>query len=167
MKYYNLFILFILLIVGLVACGGGAEPTPAVQATCVPATKQDTVVEEAKAGGAVIILERTSEGTCVDEVWSIYSDGRLVGENGSGRIDEMATPEEVSTLLAGIEELGFFDLESTKHTACRECFAYEITVNDGGQVKAVTAVDGGTDTPGAYWKAFAAIMRLVPDFPEE
>jgi hypothetical protein len=166
MKYYSLVSLCILVIVGLIACGG-AEPTPAVQATCAPPTKQDGVVEEAKEGGAIIILERTSEGLCANEVWAIYPDGRIVAENGTTSIDETTSSEEVTTLLAEIEELGFFDLESTKHTACRECFAYEITINDDGQVKAVTAVDGGTDTPGAYWKSFAAIKRLVPDFEKE
>ena len=167
MKRFSLFFLFILVTLGLAACGGGAEPTPAVQATCAPPAKQDSVIQEAMAGGAVIIYERTGEATCVDEVWSIYPDGRLVGENGSIRIDETVTSEEISALLAEIEELGFFDLESTEHTACRECFAYQITVSHGDQRKTVSAIDGGTDTPGAYWKVFAKIKGLVPDFEEE
>ncbi|MBN1993676.1 MAG: hypothetical protein JW953_13325 [Anaerolineae bacterium] len=165
MKRYTLFILFILIALWLTACGG--PETPTAQPTCAPTVKQDSVVQEAREGGAVVIVERTNVGNCIKEVWVVYSDGRMVAENGSSTIEDTATPEDVSTLLTEIEELGFFDLDSTKHTACRDCFSYEITVDSGGQSRTVSAVDGGTDVPGAYWKAFARITKLAPKFPNK
>ena len=166
MKHYNLFILFIPVTLWLTACGASTTPTPA-QVACTPPALQENIVEEAIAAGAVVVYERTGEATCINEVWIIHPDGRIMGDNGHTTVEETVTPGEISTLLTEIDELGFFDLLSTEHTACRDCFSYRITVSHDGQRETVSAVDGGTDTPGEYWKVYAKIKRLLPDFPEE
>jgi hypothetical protein len=123
--------------------------------------------EEGVADGAVVVYERIGGTECIDEVWNIYPDGRIVGENGRTKVEDEISAEEVSALLAFIDEEGFFDLWNTEHTACRNCFTYYITVSSNDQVLTIKAVDGGTDTPGAYWQVWAEIKKLVSDFPEE
>lgn len=165
MKYH---VWLILAALWLASCSGGRAPaTPVAQVVCTPVARQADVVQTAIDAGAVVVYERVGAATCVDELWTFYPDGRIEGDNGHTTVEKTVTAEEISTLLTDIDELGFFDLTSTKHTACKECFAYHITVNHGDQVKTVSAVDGGTDTPGAYWQVFAKIKRLLPEFSEE
>lgn len=165
MKYH---VWFILAALWLASCGGGRAPaTPVTQVVCTPVVREADVAQTAIEAGAVVVYERIGEATCVDELWTFYPDGRIDGDNGHTTVEKTVTPEEISTLLSEIDELGFFDLSSTKHTACKECFTYQITVSHGDQVKTVSAVDGGTDTPGEYWQVFAKIKRLLPEFSEE
>jgi hypothetical protein len=164
MKRYALCILALGLVLALAACDK-STPTPEVECTVVP-IKADAA-QEGVADGAFVVYERMGGRECLDEVWNIYPDGRIVGENGSTKIEETVPAEEISALMAFIDEQEFFDLWSTEHTACRSCYTYFITVNADGQVLTVKAVDGGTDTPGAYWQVWAEIKQLIPDFPEE
>jgi len=65
-------------------------------------------------------------------------------------------------LLADIEAQGFFKLQH-KHTACRECFTYHITVKSGDQVKPLpqwTANGYATD----YWQIYAGSRKTCPPF---
>lgn len=165
MKRYVLCILAFGLALGLAACGGRSTPTP--KAVCTPVPIKEDAAQEGVADGAVVVYERIGGSDCIDEVWNIYPDGRIVGENGRTTLEEKVTPEEVSALLAFIDEQGFFDLWNTEHTACRNCFTYYITVSSNDQVLTIKAVDGGTDTPGAYWQVWAEIKKLISDFPEE
>ena len=165
MKRYVLCILAFGLALGLAACGGRSTPTP--KAVCTPVPIKEDAAQEGVADGAVVVYERIGGSDCIDEVWNIYPDGRIVGENGRTTLEEKLTPEEVSVLLAFIDEEGFFDLWNTEHTACRNCFTYYITVSSNDQVLTIKAVDGGTDTPGAYWQVWAEIKKLISDFPEE
>jgi hypothetical protein len=165
MKRYVLCILAFGLALGLAACGGRSTPTP--KAVCTPVPIKEDAAQEGVADGAVVVYERIGGSDCIDEVWNIYPDGRIVGENGRTTLEEKLTPEEVSVLLAFIDEQGFFDLWNTEHTACRNCFTYNITVSSDDKVLTIKAVDGGTDTPGAYWQVWAEIKKLVSDFPEE
>lgn len=164
MKRYVLCILAFGLALGLAACGR-PTPTPEVECTVVPI--KANAAEEGVADGAVVVYERIGGKECIDEVWNIYPDGRIVGENGRTKVEDGISAEEVSALLAFIDEEGFFDLWNTEHTACRNCFTYYITVSSDDQVLTIKAVDGGTDTPGAYWQVWAEIKKLVSDFPEE
>jgi hypothetical protein len=164
MKRHVLGILIIGLALVVSACGRPEPTSEAPDCTVVP-LKEDAA-QEGVADGAVIVYERLGGANCVDEVWNIYPDGRIVGENGSTTLNEQVTADEITQLLADIDAEGFFDLESTEHVPCGDCFTYHITVDNGGEVKTVSTVDGGTDTPGAYWRVFAEISHLLPDFPE-
>ncbi len=152
MKRYAFFIAVLLL---LAACSS-ATPTP--EATCVPVAERPNAAKDGVNAGAVVVYERIGKSTCIDEVWSFFPDGRIVGDKETKTV----TASEVSTLVSDIEAMGFFKLESTKHTACAKCYTYNITVNSNGQVKTVSAVDGGTDTPTEYWQIFAKIKKLLP-----
>ena len=48
--------------------------------------------------GAVIAYERNGGANCIDEVYGIYPDGRIVGDNGTQQIEKQVTPEDVDTI---------------------------------------------------------------------
>lgn len=117
-------------------------------------------------GGAVIVYERNGGPNCIDELYAIYPDGRIVGNDGENQIEEQATPEAVAQLLAAIIGKGWFtdEMYSTWHVPCGQCFTYYITVSDQGQEKTIHAVDGGTDAPADYWQVVSVINGVIPKF---
>jgi hypothetical protein len=155
----------VILALWLVACGGPS--TEEVQVVCTAVPIMADAAQEGVADGAVVVYERIGGKECSDVVWFIYPDGRIVGENGRTKVEETISTEEVSALLTFIDEEGFFELWDTEHTACKDCYTYYITAVSDEQTLTITAVDGGTDTPGAYWQVYAEIKQLLPDFPEE
>jgi hypothetical protein len=117
-------------------------------------------------GGAVVAYERNGGPRCIDEVYAIYPDGRIIGDNGVNRIENPAAVEEVQTLLGAIRDLGWFTAEmyDTWHTPCGQCYGYYTTVSDQGESKTVRGVDGGTDAPAEYWEVVSLIKAIVPAF---
>jgi NADPH:quinone reductase-like Zn-dependent oxidoreductase len=117
-------------------------------------------------GGAVIVYEHNGGANCVDELYAIYPDGRITAEEGANTLEKQMTPADVENLLSGITSLGWFTdtLYSTEHEPCGQCYTFFLTVSDQGQVKTVKAVNGGTDTPPAYWKVIALIDEIIPLF---
>ena len=165
-RHTSVFIVPVMILLALAACGGPkATPTAPPECAEIPAATFQKNADDGVAAGAVIVYERSGGTNCVDEVWQIYPDGRIIGNNGRAQATGSMTAEEASAMLADIQALGFFKLPSTKHTACRECFTYHITVKSGDQVKTVAAVDGGTDTPTDYWQIYAKIKKVLPAFP--
>jgi ribose/xylose/arabinose/galactoside ABC-type transport system permease subunit len=116
--------------------------------------------------GAVLTYEKNGGPNCTDVLYVIYSDGRIIGDNGTTKIEKQITPEEVQTLLAAIDGLGWYTDEfyDTWHARCGQCYGYYITISFDGQVKTVKGVDGGTDAPTRYWDAAALIIALIPKF---
>ncbi len=116
--------------------------------------------------GAVIVYERNGGTTCVDELYALYSDGRITGDNGTQKIEKQATPADVDKLLLDIDNYGWFtdNMYSTNHNPCEACFTYFTTVSYKGQEKTVQAVDGGTDAPPEYWYMTGEITVIVPHF---
>ncbi len=116
--------------------------------------------------GAVIVYEHNGGSNCVDELYAIYPDGKITAEEGANVLEKQATPAEIEGLVSGIGDLGWFTdtLYSTEHEPCGQCYTFFLTVADQGQVKTVKAVNGGTDTPPAYWKVIALIDEMIPHF---
>jgi len=116
--------------------------------------------------GAVVTYERNGGPNCIDELYFIYPDGRIVGDDGVSSIEKQVTPADVDTLLAGISDLGWFtdEMYNTWHTPCRQCFGYYVTVSYDDQIKTVKGVDGGTDAPADYWQVVSLIKGIVPRF---
>ena len=135
---------------------GGCQPQP---------IRQDRAAELMKAG-AVITYERNGGANCVDELYAIYPDGRIEGDNGTQTIQKTATPEEVTALLGSLADLGWFtdDMYTTSHTPCGQCYSYFTSVAFQGKDKTVQAVDGGTDAPASYWLATARLSAMLPTF---
>jgi len=144
--------------------GGTGGPSAAAGCPLKP-FRQDKAAELIK-GGAVIAYERNGGATCVDELYAIYADGRIVADNLSQTVNKQATPADVQKLLDDITALGWFtdNIYTTSHTPCAQCFTYFTGVTNAGQSKTIQAVDGGTDAPAAYWLVTGKLSGILPPF---
>ena len=81
--------------------------------------------------GAVLTYEKNGGPNCTGELYVIYSDGRIVGDNGTTKIEKQITPEEVQEFLAAIKDLGWYTDEfyNTWHARCGQCFGYYVTIS--------------------------------------
>lgn len=147
--------------------GAGGQPSgPSAAVGCqLKVFRQDQAASLAS-GGAAIVYERNGGSSCVDELYAIYPDGRIVADNGTQTVDKQVSPQEVSALLSDIDGLGWFtdNLYSTSHTPCGQCFTYFTSVAFKGQLKTVQAVDGGTDAPAMYWLVTGKLTAILPTF---
>ncbi|HEY9087142.1 MAG TPA: galactofuranose ABC transporter, permease protein YjfF [Anaerolineaceae bacterium] len=116
--------------------------------------------------GAVIVYERNGGPNCVDELYAIYPDGRITGDNGETQNEKQLTTEDVNLLMSNIVDHGFFtdELYDTWHTPCGQCYGYYLTVVGAEQQKTVKGVDGGTDAPAVYWQIISLVKGAVPRF---
>jgi simple sugar transport system permease protein len=140
-------------------------PTP-ISAVCQDKPfRQDQAASLMKAG-AVLAYERNGGPTCIDELYAVHPDGRIVGDDGTRKIEKQVTPADVEKLLSGISGLGWFmdEFYDTWHTRCGQCYGYYLTVSYKGQAKTVKAVDGGTDAPADYWQVVSLINGVIPHF---
>lgn len=147
----------------------GALSGGAAGQTAAACTRQPFRQEEAAAmldAGAVLVYERNGGSNCIDELYSIYPDGRIAGDDGATSIEKQVTPDEVEQLLADITALGWFteDIFSSSHIPCGQCYSYYVSVSYQGQLKTVGAVDGGTDAPANYWKVTGELQGILPKF---
>lgn len=145
--------------------GNGTETSEVV--ACEVAPFREDEAESLIADGAVIVYNRTAGPLCVDELFAIYPDGRIIGNDGVNQVETQASPGEVEQTLAtiNVDYLWFTDeIYDTYHNPCRQCFAHYIVIADDGQEKAVTAVDGGTDMPPGYGLTLSVIRPLLPEF---
>jgi ribose/xylose/arabinose/galactoside ABC-type transport system permease subunit len=117
-------------------------------------------------GGAIIVYERNGGVNCIDELYAIYPDGRITGDDGTKKIEKLVTPADVDKLLSFISNLGWFtdNIYSTSHLPCKVCYTYFTSVAYKGQAKTVQAVDGGTDAPAEYWLMTGQFSTLLPPF---
>jgi hypothetical protein len=143
-----------------------ANASTPVSAVCTPKPDRQQEAATLMKGGAVMTYERNGGLNCIDELYAIYPDGRIVADNGTQQIKKQVTPAEVDHLLTDIVNLGWFtnDMYTTYHNPCGACFTYFTTVSYKGQTKTVEAVDGGTDAPANYWQMSGEITVIVPKF---
>jgi ribose/xylose/arabinose/galactoside ABC-type transport system permease subunit len=116
--------------------------------------------------GAVLVYNRTAGSKCIDELFAIYPDGRVVGNNGEIEAENIITPEDVEQLLTTIStEYKWFtdDMYSTWHNPCGTCLAHYITVIYEDQEKTITAVDGGVDMQPEYLYSISIIRPVLPN----
>lgn len=159
---WNVYLAMIVVLPLLAACSPAILPS-ATDTESAPDTAApgETALPGGTAGSEpVIILKRGGGLAGVSDQWTIYADGRIVAGD---QTEQQVTPDQVSLLLAGIEALGFFDLEDSygRGSTCNDCFTYELTVRSGQQVKTVTAVDGAADTPADLLQIVEMITGLV------
>jgi len=143
---------------------GAAAPTTSVDCQDKPFRQEQAA--DLMVSGAIIAYERNGGPNCIDELYAIYPDGRIVGDDGTNTIEKQVTIADVEQLLAGISDRGWFTDEfyDTWHTRCGQCYGYHLTVYSRGQEKTVKAVDGGTDAPADYWQVVSLINGVIPKF---
>ena len=141
--------------------GNGAAATGG----CEAIESREEEAAALQADGAVIVIEKFGGSRCVDWLFGLYPDGRIVGDDGTHEYETQVEPEAVTDLVANLEGLGWFtdEMYTTWHHPCGECYTYTITVTSGDEVKTVGAVDGGTDAPAKYWLATSRISALLPE----
>ncbi|HSM24974.1 MAG TPA: hypothetical protein VK856_08940 [Anaerolineaceae bacterium] len=116
--------------------------------------------------GAVIVYNRTAGPMCVDEIFAIYPDGRITGNDGINQVESQVNPQEVEELLhtISVEHKWFTnEIYSTYLNPCRQCFAHFIDISYEGQQKSATGVDGTTAMPPDYAFALAQIRPFLPE----
>jgi hypothetical protein len=135
---------------------------------CVVVPFREEEAAELIKGGAVIAYHRTAGPDCVDELFAIYPDGKIVGENGaSQKVETQVDPAKLEEVLTAIsvEHRWFTDeVFSTYLTPCAQCYAHYVDISYNGQAKAVTGVDGTTAAPPGYLFSLSVIRPLLPKF---
>jgi ribose/xylose/arabinose/galactoside ABC-type transport system permease subunit len=115
-------------------------------------------------GDAVIVYERNGGTKCVEELYAIYPDGRIVSDHSDGNPKTTnVAADQVTKIVADITNQGWFTTSfyTTHHTPCAACYQYSLTVKADGVTKTVDAVDGGTDAPAAYWPITGQLAGLL------
>ncbi len=116
--------------------------------------------------GAVIAYNRLAGPTCIDEMYAIYPDGRVLKNDGVNIVEKKISPAEVENLLKTItDDYGWYtnEIRDTYHVPCRQCFAHYVIVADEGREKGATAVDGGVNMPPGYGFTLAVIRAVLPE----
>lgn len=139
---------------------------------CVIATFREEQARQYQEDGAVIVYNRTAGVTCVDELYAIYPDGKVIADNGEGKptIEAQIDPAKVTNLIETAESsYKWFtnDIYSTYHNPCRQCYAHNLILTKAETVKGATAVDGGTDMPAEYGYTLSILRPLLPEFKSE
>ncbi|MGB7095358.1 MAG: hypothetical protein WBD62_12020, partial [Anaerolineales bacterium] len=148
--------------------GNGTETSEVVACEVAPFREQEAA--SLIADGAVIVYNRTAGPLCVDELFAIYPDGQVLGNDGVNEVETQVSPSDVERILTAIDGdyMWFTDeIYNTYHNPCRQCFAHYIIISYGGLEKAVTAVDGGTNMPPGYGLTLAVIRSLLPELNPE
>jgi hypothetical protein len=120
--------------------------------------------------GAVVFFQRSGglDGQLLTV--RLYPDGaieRALGEPSPDMPVETAAvdPAAVEALIAGLETVGYFDLERTylpKDTCCdRRLYLISIQGEEG--VQTVEALEATPDTPGALWQSIELIEALIDE----
>jgi len=120
------------------------------------------------ADGAVVAYQRQAGPNCVNEMYAIYPDGRVVGDNGVNQVEAQVSPEEVARMLSTVsQEYNWFtdEIYDTYLTPCRQCFTHYVLVSYDGQEKGATATDGTTAMPSEYGFTLSVIRPLLPEIP--
>ncbi len=136
-------------------------PTPGTAGSPLPTPNISTSpVQPPTAYGAVVTLQRTGGLAGVSQQWSIYPDGRVQLPNGT---QSQLSADQVSALLAALDQAGFFALQDSygQGDKCRDCFNYQLTVNDNGHSRTVSFVEGAADTPPEVTAALKAVNELL------
>jgi galactofuranose transport system permease protein len=131
---------------------------------CQPGESRAQEAADLQTGGAAIVFQKFGGPGCVDQLFGVFPDGRVVGSDGTQQLGAQVEPEAVTSLVTNLEGLGWFtdDMYTTWHKPCGECFTYSISLTSGDQTKTVGAVDGGTDAPAKYWLVTSRITAILP-----
>lgn len=166
---YGLGAIVLLLVVGSIASSQlGWFPSTQVAETvqCVIKPFREQEAAGLIQDGAVIVYNRTAGPLCVDELFAIYPDGRVTGNDGVNTVEKQVDPANVEQTLAKIsgEYKWFTDAIYGRYlTPCRQCFAHYLSISHEGQEKTVSQVDGTASMPVGYTLTLSVIRPLLPE----
>ncbi len=159
-------ILVVLAFVFLPKLGIGSNSNQAETTVCeIKPFRTDEAAQLIKEG-AVIAYNRLAGPKCIDEMYAIYPDGRVLKNDGVNVVEKKITSAEVDSLLKTIiDDYGWYtnEIRDTYHVPCRQCFAHYVIVADEGREKGATAVDGGVNMPPGYGFTLAVIRAVLPE----
>ena len=159
-------ILVVLAIVFVPRMGTGPTASATQTERCEPRPFRKEEAASLIADGAAIAYQRLSGPNCVDELYAIYPDGRVTGDNGESKAEAQVSASDVVQVLATISnEYGWFtdEIFDTYLTPCRQCFVHYVLVSYDGQEKGATATDGTTAMPSEYGFTLSVITPLLPE----
>ena len=159
-------VLIVLAILFVPRLGPGPTGSATETERCEPRPFRKEEAASLITDGAVIAYQRLSGPNCVDEMYAIYPDGRVSGDNGEGKVEAQVSASDVVQVLATISnEYGWFtdEIFDTYLTPCRQCFVHYVLVSYDGQEKGATATDGTTAMPSEYGFTLSVITPLLPE----
>ena len=100
-----------------------STPSAPTQPPVASATNGSVKLTPSLPGGAVILYHRSGGIAGLDEIYTIYSDGRITIGNEK---EWQVSPQAVQRLLEQIEQAGFFQAEQTGpvRVPCCDRFTY-------------------------------------------
>ena len=148
-----------IVLIALVGCAQlvtpGAKPAPSVSPLASPLASPIAV----RVSDVVIRAHRTGGLAGVDEVWTIYGDGRVVySGRGTGQSKQLSADEMAALTVTLRANFAALDESYNPKNTCCDRFVYEITITLDGQTKAVHTVDGAPNEPPALTKTLAALQ---------
>ena len=159
-------ILVVLAILFVPSLGTGPSGSTAETERCEPRPFRKEEAASLIEDGAAIAYQRLSGPNCVDELYAIYPDGRVWGDDGENTVESQVSPADVEQTLATItNEYAWFtdEIFDTYLTPCRQCFVHYVLVSYDGQEKGATATDGTTAMPSEYGFTLSVITPLLPE----
>jgi len=159
-------VLAILAIVSSTRLGSASSTENPETAQCVIKPFREAEAANLIKDGAVIVYNRTAGPLCVDELFAIYPDGRVLGNDGVNNVESEVDPAEVDQMLSKIsgDYKWFTDAIYGRYlTPCRQCFAHYVSVSYRGQEKTVSQVDGTASMPQGYTLTLALIRSVLPE----
>ena len=107
-----------------------------------------------------VIFKRSGGLGGLNEVWTIYTDGRI--ETNSG-IQPDLSAEDVEQMLNGLESSGFFELSGSylPDDTCCDRYFYEITAVQGTTFHTVTTLEATPDMPEALQQSLRLIQTAL------
>ena len=163
------FAIVVLAIIGIVSFsrfGSNSQTDMTENAQCKIKPFREEEAASLITDGAVIVYNRTAGPQCVDELFAIYPDGRVTGNDGVTSVEGQVDPAEVEQALIRIsdEYKWFTDAIYGRYlTPCRQCFAHYVSISYAGQEKTVSQVDGTASMPAGYSLTLAVIRSMLPE----
>ncbi len=108
----------------------------------------------------VFIFTRSGGLAGVDEVWTLYTDGRLLSKDEG---DFQVSKDQALTLAAELERTGLFSASTPAglKVECCDRFLYTLTFQTGGRAIQVQAVDGNSNIPHVVWDAINKVQEFI------
>lgn len=112
--------------------------------------------------GVVVVFLRSGGLRGTSEQWSIYADGKILNGTGDKFSIDVA---QVTAILAAFKAVGFYDMKTSASIGslgkCNDCYTYQLTVSNAGEINSITFQDGDNGLPQSFWNIINQINTLI------